>query len=166
MDGGPVAGPVKGDLPILFQDQRRRWWKRLSRALQVITAAVCVVLCGSSRAQVSTSQKIDLEVHRDPLRTMISYGLVGGLAGAAVGGGVLGVMGATGQVQRDWMSLLATSAGLGLALGVVWGAVDAGASSHSLLALRPPMTDGLSFADQHPLDLDHKFLLPVFGHGF
>ncbi len=138
----------------------------------MLVAAVCVAICGSSGAQVATSQqvitsqKIDLGVHRDPLRTMISYGLVGGLAGAAVGGGVLGVMGVAGQAQRDWMSLLATSAGIGLALGLVWGAADAGARSSNTLALRPPTTDGLSFADQHKLDLDHRFLLPVFGHGF
>jgi hypothetical protein len=90
---------------------------------------------------------------------------VGGLAGVAVGGGVLGIMTATGQGQRDWASVFATTAGIGRAVGLVWGVVESGSRPSPALALRPAK-DVLSFGDQHAHDLSGTVMLPVFGHRF
>jgi len=131
----------------------------------VLTAAACLALCAIARAGPPPSEKIDLRVPRDPLRLILRDGFVGGLAGVAVGGGVLGIMSVTGQGQRDWASVLAASAGVGLAVGLVWGVVESGSPPSPALALRPA-TDGLSFGEQHAHDLSGTVMLPVFGHRF
>jgi hypothetical protein len=135
------------------------------RRLKVLTLAACLAVFGAARAAAPPRERIDLRVSRDPLRLILRDGLVGGLAGVAVGGGVLGIMSATGQGQRNWASVLATSAGIGLAVGVVWGVVESGSAPSAALALRPAK-DGLSFGDQHTHDLSGTVMLPVFGHRF
>lgn len=125
---------------------------------------MCLCICAAPRAQaVARPPEIDLRVPRRSLRLALSYGLMGGLAGAALGGGVVGFLSATGQAQPDWRSVLATSAGVGFALGALVGALRPAPPS-ALLALRPAR-DGLSFGDQHKGDLSGTVLLPLFGRG-
>lgn len=135
------------------------------RRLKVLTIAACLAVYAMARAENPPHERIDLRVSPDPMRLILRGGFVGGLAGVAVGGGVLGIMSATGQGQRDWASVLATTAGIGLAVGFVWGVVESGSRPSPALALRPPK-DGLSFGDQHTHDLSGTVMLPVFGHRF
>jgi hypothetical protein len=140
------------------------------RILKVLTVAASFAVCGAERAlasppQILTKPMIELRARRDPLRLMLTDGLVGGLTGAAVGGGLMGLMSATGQGHRDWASVLATSAGLGLAAGLAWGIIDSGSTSSNARA-RPPVRDGLAFVDQHKQDLSGMVMLPVLGHRF
>jgi hypothetical protein len=96
---------------------------------------------------------------------MITGSLMGGVAGAAVGGGLLSIMSATGHGQRDWASTLATSAGIGIAAGLLWGAMQSGSGPSSAETLRPTR-DGMSFADQHTHDKRGLVMIPAFGRGF
>jgi hypothetical protein len=124
--------------------------------------AACLAICGAARAQAVAKERIDLHLTRDPLRLMIADGLVGGVAGVAVGGGLLGIKSAAGHGQRDWASMLATTAGIGIAAGVMWGAISGPSSAGTLR----PAKDGMSFADQHTHDRRGLVTLPVFERGF
>jgi len=137
------------------------------RRLRVLAIAVSLAICGAAQAQAPdvARERIDLRVPRDPLRVMITGGLVGGVAGVAVGGGLLGLTSAAGNGQRDWASMLATSAGIGIVAGLIWGAMQSRSGPSSAGTLRPAR-DGMSFADQHPHDRRGLVVLPVFGHGF
>jgi hypothetical protein len=135
------------------------------RRLRVLVIASCLAICGAARAQAVARERIDLSVHRDPLRLMIADGLVGGVVGVAVGGALLGIKSAAGHGQRDWASMLATSAGIGIAAGLMWGAMQSRSVPSSAGALRPAR-DGMSFADQHTHDRRSLVTLPVFGRGF
>ncbi|BDG09101.1 hypothetical protein AMPC_22140 [Anaeromyxobacter paludicola] len=130
----------------------------------VLALVACLVICRASRAQVTTSQRLDFRVRRDPLRHLLSYGLVGGLTGAAIGGGVLGLLGTAGPAQPDVLSVIATSAGIGFAVGMIWSIVESEPHAPAL-ALRPPR-DGLSFSDLHPGERSGTVLLPIFGQRF
>lgn len=110
-------------------------------------------------------EKLELRVRRDPLRHVIGYGLVGGVAGTAVGAGFLGVMVGTGHGSLDWGSVLATGAGIGVAVGIFAGVMSAGGTPSPAVMPRPA-SDGLSFADQHRSDLSGTVMLPVFGNRF
>ena len=131
----------------------------------MLVIATCLAICGAARAQAVARERIDLRVPRDPLRLMISDGLVGGVVGAAVGGGLLGIKSAAGHGQRDWASVLATSAGIGIAAGLMWGAMQSGSGPSSAGTPRPAR-DGMSFADQHTHDRRGLVTLPVFERGF
>ena len=96
---------------------------------------------------------------------MIADGLLGGGVGVAVGGGLLGIKSAAGHGQRDWASVLATSAGIGIAAGLMWGAMQSRSGASSAGTPRPAR-DGMSFADQHTHDRRGLVTLPVFGRGF
>jgi hypothetical protein len=135
------------------------------RTFRILMVAACLAVGGAALAPVMARETIDTRVPRDPLRHMIANGFVGGLTGVAVGGGVLGLMSAAGHGQHDWVSVLATSAGVGFAAGVLWGAIESKAGPPSPLALRPAK-DGLSFADQHLDDRSGTVMLPFFGRRF
>jgi hypothetical protein len=132
--------------------------------LRILVVAACLALGGAARAPAMAQERIDTRVPRDPLRHLVANGFAGGLTGIAVGGGVLGLMSATGH-SHDWASVLATSAGVGFAAGVLWGAIELKAGRPSALFLRPAK-DGSSFADQHPHDRSGTVMLPVFGRHF
>jgi hypothetical protein len=135
------------------------------RRLRVLVIAACLAICGAAHAQAVARERIDLRVPRDPLRLMIADGLVGGAVGVAVGGGFLGIMSAAGRGQRDWASMLASSAGIGIVAGLMWGAMQSGSDRSSAGTLRPAR-DGMSFADQHTHDRRGLITLPVFGRAF
>jgi hypothetical protein len=138
---------------------------RLARALAVLALAASVALAGKAHAQGAPPDALHLRP--DARQMVIADALVGGVAGAAAGGGVLGVMSVTGNPQRDWLPVLAASAGLGFVLGLTWGLVQS--RSPPQLRLGPtPVRDGLSFADTHQGGGDRRgtVMLPVFGHGF
>jgi len=97
-------------------------------------ASTASVLTSSPTARTSFAQQVAVVESRPSAGGIIARDAIGGaLAGAAVGGGVIlyrryvenGSNGQWGNWQRD----LALGAGIGLAVGLVFGAVDAASNA-------------------------------------
>ncbi len=134
------------------------------RRLRGVVAGLALCACLAARAD--GPELVQRRPRRSPAATVTRDMLWGGLAGAAVSGAIVGYrLGVQDQPGYDWVPVLVTGVGIGLAGGAVLGVVDA-------LTHRPeppadrPAHDGLSFRDQHPNDLSGQKIVPLWAGRF
>jgi hypothetical protein len=97
--------------------------------------------------------------------TVASDMLWGGVAGGAVGGALIGYkLGVRNQHGYDWVPVLVTGVGVGLAGGFLLGVVDA-LSARGQNPERPEH-DGMSLRDTRPADLSREVKLPLWAGRF
>ncbi len=122
--------------------------------LKGVAAAAALLAFASARAEDLTVHE-----HRSPVGAIAADTIYGGLAGAAVGGGIiLYQMEINNNHGYDWGRTLAISTGVGLAAGLVFGIVDVASSP---TYDRVPVTDGLSFQELHPRDQSGAVTMPL-----
>ncbi len=125
--------------------------------LRGATAAVALVAFGAAQAQ---DNEVVVE-HRSAAGTIAADTLYGGLAGAAVGGGIiLYQTQINNQHNYDWGKTLAIATGVGLGAGLVLGIINA-ASGPNYAASAVPVEDGLSWQAQHPSDMSGTTVMPL-----
>ncbi len=112
------------------------------KTAKALVAAIALLGSGAAAAQDT------LVVRRsNPIGTVARDTVSGAVLGAAVGGGIiLYNMGIQNHSDYDWGRTLAWGAGIGAAVGLVWGVVDATTASGAYSAQRSIAMahDGLS----------------------
>lgn len=131
--------------------------------VRVVIAAVALCAC------LAACAADDVIVHeqrpRSAAGTVASDMLWGGLAGGAVSGALIGYnLGIQNQHGYDWVPVLVTGVGVGLAGGLVVGIVDA----LSARGANPdrPVHDGMSLRELRPVDLSHQVKVPLWAGRF
>ncbi len=123
---------------------------------RAVVAAVTLMACGAARGD----NKVDLRIRQDAgiKRAIVARNIVfGGLAGAALSGGVLAYTSRlTSQGAQDWRPVLATGVGVGLVIGLAVGMIEANRYGHD--EPTRPTSDGLAFQEQHAHDMSGVFV--------
>jgi hypothetical protein len=87
--------------------------------------------------------------------------LWGGVAGAAVSGGIIGYrMGVQNRNNYDWAPVLGTGVAIGVGAGLLWGILDA-TTGPTYSLVNGPAYDGLSFGETHPSDMSGIVIAPL-----
>jgi hypothetical protein len=132
-------------------------------AVRTLAALGIVLACC-----VAEADTIELRARprSEVVATIAAPTLWGGLAGGAVGGAIIGYqMGFQNQSNYNWVPVLATSVGIGLASGFVYGIVDA-LSPHGEPAVNGPVRDGMSLRELRPRDLSGQTTMPLLAGRF
>jgi len=135
---------------------RRGGWLGRFVSFKALVAAATLMAFGAARGD----NKVDLRIRQDAgiKRSVVARDIVfGGLAGAALSGGVLAyTSGFTSQGAQDWRPVLATGVGVGLVIGLAVGMIEANRYRHDEPSR--PTADGLSFQEQHAHDRSGVFV--------
>ncbi len=135
-----------------------------ARALVAAVTMAAVVAPGVTRA--ADIAVVHERESRTAAEIVASDMLWGGVAGTAVGGIVMGFrMGIQNQQSYDWLPVLVTGLGIGLAGGLVLGIVDAMSRRPSDTVTRP-VRDGMSWHDLGPADRSRQVTLPLYAGRF
>lgn len=125
----------------------------------VVALGACLSACAADAVVVGRAPP------PDPVATVTSDMLWGGLAGGAVSGLVIGYqMGLQNQHGYDWVPVLVTGVGIGLAGGLVLGIAEA-LSRPGEDPLRPAH-DGMSLRETRTADLSGQVTLPLWAGRF
>ena len=117
-------------------------------------------------AGVAQAEKLELFEPRRPPPSVAELTLWGGLAGGTVGGAIIGYqLSLQNQGSYNWAPVLATSIGIGLATGLVWGIAEAMAGRPPNL-VNGPVSDGMSLREMRPTDLSGQFTIPLLAARF
>jgi len=126
------------------------------RFLKALTVATLLLGYGTAQAQA-----VEVRDRRNPVAVVATDTLWGGLAGAAVGGGIIGYrMGIQNNPGYGWGPVLATGIGIGLGAGLVLGIIDA-ASGPGFGMVNGPVSDGMALREQRPADLSGQVAMPI-----
>jgi hypothetical protein len=132
------------------------------RSLKSVVVTASLLGFGVAQAQ----ETAEVRERRSTASVVAMDTLWGGVAGAAVSGGVIGYrMGVQNRSNYDWAPVLGTGIAIGVGAGLLWGILDA-TTGPTYSRVNGPASDGLSFGETHPFDMSGTFVAPIAGGRF
>lgn len=134
---------------------------RMAKVLLVLGA---LLAAGLARAQ--EQERVVVERHASPVGLVARDTVGGAVAGAAVGGLIIGYnMGIQNHSNYDWGRTLGISAAIGAGVGLVWGIVDAASAGPAYAQAPLAVRDGSSLTLDRR-DQSNQVTVGMLGHRF